>query len=427
MKRIAIVGSGISGLSAAYLLSADNQVTVFEKDSRLGGHTATRDINIDGSTIAIDTGFIVFNDRTYPRFLALLDKIGIDRQPTEMSFSVQNQRTGLEYNGHNLDTLFAQRRNVLSPSFWGLVRDILRFNKRCKQLYASHYIPDITLGNFLQQEGFSQHFSEHYILPMGAAIWSSSLVEMEAFGLPFFIRFFENHGLLDIKNRPQWYVIPGGSRAYIKPLTAPFKQQIQLNSQIQHIERHTDGITLTMADGTDQQFDELVLACHSDQALALLGDNATATERDILGAIPYSANSVVLHTDTRLLPQKVKAWAAWNYRLMADRERPASVTYNMNLLQGLQSEQTYCVTLNQDEAIDPEKIIERFVYHHPVFNTSSIVAQKRRSEICGQHHTHFAGAYWYNGFHEDGVHSACDIARRFNASIELDRAGTTHS
>ncbi|MDF1623198.1 MAG: FAD-dependent oxidoreductase [Pseudohongiella nitratireducens] len=427
MKKIAIIGSGISGLSAAYLLSTDHEVTVFEKDSRLGGHTATMDVNFDGDQLAVDTGFIVFNNRTYPRFLALLDKIGMGRQPTEMSFSVQNKQTGLEYNGHNLSTLFAQRRNLLSPGFWQLIRDILRFNKRCKQLYASDNIADITLGQFLRQEGFSRNFCEHYILPMGAAIWSSSLAETEEFGLPFFIRFFENHGLLDIKNRPQWYVIPGGSRAYIEPLTAAFKQNIKLNSCIKKVERGSDGVTLTMTDGQQEQFDELVFACHSDQALMLLGDNATEAERDILGAIPYSANSVVLHTDISLLPKKRKAWAAWNYQLLADRQRPSSVTYNMNILQGIDSRHTYCVTLNQDDSIDDSKIIQKFVYHHPVFNTSSLAAQQRRAEICGQNHTHYVGAYWYNGFHEDGVHSACDIAERFDSSIRLDSTGAGSS
>ncbi len=427
MKRIAIIGSGISGLSAAYLLSFDNEVTVFEKDSRLGGHTATVDVENGRESLAVDTGFIVFNNRTYPRFMALLDKIGVGRQPTEMSFSVQNRATGLEYNGHNLDTLFAQRKNLLSPRFWMLVRDILRFNKRCKQLHTEANIPDITLGEFLHKEKFSTYFSEHYILPMGAAIWSSSLAEMEKFGLPFFIRFFENHGLLDIKNRPQWYVIPGGSRSYIEPLTASFKERIRLNTTIERIERREHGVQLTLAGGDTESYDELVMACHSDQALALLGENATASEREILGAIPYSANSVVLHTDTTLLPRHSKAWASWNYQLQPDRNRPASVTYNMNILQGIDSEQTYCVTLNQDESINPDSILNRFVYQHPVFNEKSLAAQTRRPEICGQNHTHYAGAYWYNGFHEDGVHSACDIADRLSSTVRLVTERDTQS
>lgn len=427
MKRIAIVGSGISGLSAAYLLSADHEVTVFEKQNRLGGHTATIDVSTKDGNLAIDTGFIVFNDRTYPCFMSLLEQIGIGRQATEMSFSVQNLQTGLEYNGHNLNTLFAQRRNLFSPTFWQLVREILRFNKRCKQLYAQQQIPDISLGDFLKTEHFSRHFSEHYILPMGAAIWSSSLTEMEQFGLPFFIRFFENHGLLDIKNRPQWYVIPGGSRSYIDPLVASFKDGIRLGSHIQSIQRYEDEVCLTMQDGEEHRFDELILACHSDQALALLGDQATDAERDILGAIPYSENSVVLHTDTSLLPNKTRAWAAWNYQLQQDRDRPASVTYNMNILQGISGAQTYCVTLNQDALIAPEKVIDRFTYAHPVFNTSSLNAQHRRHEICGLNRTHFVGAYWYNGFHEDGVRSACDVAERLSASRSLRSSGDSAS
>ncbi|WP_448211707.1 NAD(P)/FAD-dependent oxidoreductase [Colwellia sp. MEBiC06753] len=417
MKKIAVIGSGIAGLTSAYLLSKKHQVTVFEKNNYIGGHTATIDVDYQGEQLAIDTGFIVFNDKTYPNFLKLLDAIGVGKQPTEMSFSVHNLLTGFEYNGHNIDTLFAQRRNIFKPRFWQLIREILRFNKQCKALYASGLNEqNQTLGEFLANNQYSSFFCEHYILPMGAAIWSSSVAEMEAFELKFFIQFFNNHGLLNIADRPQWYVIPGGSRQYIKPLTKTFADHIKLNTNIDYVERFEDQVTLTFADGTKQVFDEVVFACHSNQALALLKD-ATLEEKQVLGNIPYTPNSVVLHTDIRLLPKRKKAWASWNYQLSNDRERPASVTYNMNILQQLSSNHTYCVTLNQDNDIDPAKVIGKFTYDHPVFNVSSMKAQQQRNQICGKQHTHFVGAYWYNGFHEDGVRSAVDVAKRFDCQL----------
>jgi predicted NAD/FAD-binding protein len=418
VKNIAVIGSGISGLTAAYLLSKKHNVTVLEKNDYIGGHTATVEIDDSGQPLNVDTGFIVFNDRTYPLFLKLMAELGMGKQKTTMSFSVNNLQTGLEYNGHNLNTLFAQRKNLLSPQFIGLIREILRFNKSCQQLYSSGMAGNTeTLGDFLVREGFSQFFAEHYILPMGAAIWSSSLQEMEAFELRFFIRFFQHHGLLDIQNRPQWYVIPGGSKQYIEPLTAPFADRIKLNTSIKSVSRNSNGITIDFDNDASEHFDEVIFACHSDEALALLAD-ANAQEQAVLGAIPYRANSVILHTDCNMLPKSKRAWAAWNYQLDGDRERPASVTYNMNMLQGLNASRTYCVTLNQDDAIAQSKILRRFTYHHPVFNLESIAAQTRRAEICGINNTHFTGACWYNGFHEDGVRSAVDVAKRFSCYLE---------
>lgn len=418
MKRIAIIGAGVSGLTAAYLLSKKHQVSVFEKSANIGGHTATVDVEVDKKWYAIDTGFIVFNNKTYPNYLALLDEIGVGKQETQMSFSVHNSDTGLEYNGHNLDTLFAQRRNIFNPKFWWLVKEILRFNKLCKQSYkAKNYDDTLTLGDFLRGNKFSDFFSEHYILPMGAAIWSSSLAQTQKFQFHFFVQFFNNHGLLNIADRPQWYVIPGGSRSYLAPLCQSFADNIHLNVDITAITRKNNAVQLYFADGAVQTFDEVVLACHSDQTLALLED-ATELEQDILSGIPYSENSVVLHTDKRLLPKREKAWASWNYQLSAQRNKPASVTYNMNILQGLTTEHTFCVTLNQREDIDPSKILREFTYHHPVFSMSTIAAQSRRQQICGKQHTHFAGAYWYNGFHEDGVRSAVDVAQRFDCYLQ---------
>lgn len=417
MKNIAVIGSGISGLTSAYLLSEKHNVTVFEKNDYLGGHTATVDIEYQGENQTIDTGFIVFNDRTYPNFLRLLFQINIGKQPTEMSFSVHNTQTGLEYNGHTLSTLFAQRSNLFNPKFWSLIFQIIRFNKACKRAYASNdYDLNLTLGDFLKDNNFNDYFAQHYILPMGAAIWSSSLDEMQQFQFKFFVQFFNHHGLLNIADRPQWYVIPGGSRSYINPLIEPFKDNIKLNATIKSVTRLNDKVQILFADESEQEFDEVVFACHSDQSLALLGD-ASVDEKRILGDIAYSANEVVLHTDIAMLPKRRKAWASWNYQLSDNRSKPASVTYNMNILQGLNSEHTYCVTLNQTDDIAPEHILRKFTYHHPVFNLNSLRGQSQRKKICGVNHTHFAGAYWYNGFHEDGVKSAVDVAARFDCEL----------
>lgn len=417
MKKIAIIGSGISGLTSAYLLSQKHKVSVFEKNDYIGGHTATVDIKIKQQEYSIDTGFIVFNNKTYPRFLKLLSQLKLRPQETEMSFSVKNQNTGLEYNGHSLSTLFAQKRNLFKPTFWKLILDILRFNKTCKQLFSEDSIPlDLTLGEFLDNENFNDYFCQHYILPMGAAIWSTSLNEMRQFELGFFIRFFHHHGLLNVSDRPQWYVIPGGSREYIAPLIAKFKDHIELNSKIKSVSRESDKARLHFEDGTTQEFDEVVFACHSDQALALLAD-PTPQETEILGDIQYQNNDVVLHTDINLLPKRKAAWASWNYQLDGNFDRQASVTYNMNILQRLAAKETFCVTLNQSEQIASEKVIRKFTYAHPVFNQACIAAQQKRSTICGVNHTHFAGAYWYNGFHEDGVRSATDLGERFGISL----------
>lgn len=429
MKNIAIIGSGISGLTTAYLLAKKHKVTVFEKSAHIGGHTATVDVEVAGKSYAIDTGFIVFNNKTYPNFLALLDEIGVGKKEAEMSFSVHNTKTKLEYNGHNLNTLFAQRRNLFRPKFWGLVKEILRFNKLCKQAYESQKFNEAdTLGDFLIEHDFSQFFAKHYILPMGAAIWSSSLTQMERFQFQFFVKFFHNHGLLNIADRPQWYVIPEGSRSYLSPLCQSFSDSIRVNSHIKFITRNNDKVQLHFSDLTNdtgdlnndvehiEEFDEVVLACHSDQALALLED-PSGEESTILSAMPYSENSVLLHTDISLLPKRKKAWASWNYQLSADRDKPASVTYNMNILQSLNSEHTFCVTLNQRESIAPDKILREFTYHHPIFSLESIGAQQQRKQICGQRHTHYAGAYWHSGFHEDGVRSGVEVAQRFDCFL----------
>ncbi|GLP96962.1 NAD(P)/FAD-dependent oxidoreductase [Paraferrimonas sedimenticola] len=417
-QRIAIIGSGISGLTAAYCLNREHDIQLFEANDYLGGHTATIDLTYQDKDYAIDTGFIVFNDRTYPNFEKLIGQLGVEALPTEMSFSVQNLNSGLEYNGHSLSTLFAQKRNLLSPKFWGFLNEIIRFNRTAKQAFAHGQIdPQQTLGDFLEQHKFSDFFCEHYILPMGAAIWSSTLGAMKAFSLLFFIRFFENHGLLNIADRPQWYVIKGGSKQYIKPLIKGFEDKIRLNTPVKSVARREEGVTIALANGEVHQFDQVVFACHSDQALRLLSDPSDA-EQALLSAMEYRSNEVVLHTDEGLLPNAKAAWAAWNYRLSGSSTQLAAVTYNMNILQRLpEGTPTFCVTLNQTNSINPDKILASFDYAHPVFNQASMQAQGQRAQICGQNHTHFCGAYWYNGFHEDGVRSALDVVKRFG--IEL--------
>ncbi|WP_028773826.1 NAD(P)/FAD-dependent oxidoreductase [Shewanella waksmanii] len=417
MKKIAIVGSGISGLTCAYLLDKQYEVTVFEKNHYVGGHTATVDIEHNGQDYAIDTGFIVFNDRTYPNFNRLLEQLNISGQKTQMSFSVFNMASGFEYNGHTVNTLFAQRRNIFKPRFWRLILEIIKFNKLCKHVFHNQeYTEGDTLGAFLKQHGFSDFFSEHYILPMGAAIWSTSLKEMKQFELAFFIKFFFNHGLLNITDRPQWYVVPGGSREYVTALLATLSKPVVTGVDLATINRDDDGVELVFKSGVTQRFDEVIMACHSDQALALLNQPSDDEQR-ILGGIPYSENHVVLHTDVSLLPRRRLAWASWNYQLDSNNQRPACVTYNMNILQGFDSRDTFCVTLNQTEQIDPDKILRQFVYHHPTLNQHTVACQQQRNTICGQNNTHFVGAYWYNGFHEDGVRSALDVTRRFGLSL----------
>ena len=414
--KIAIIGSGIAGLTCAYLLNRRHAITLFEAESWVGGHTHTVPVSLDGQHYAIDTGFIVFNDWTYPNFIHLLRQLGVRYQPTEMSFSVHDPRSGVEYNGNNLNSLFAQRSNLLSPRFWGMLQDILRFNREAlRDLEEGRIAADLTLGQYLQQNGYGQRFIDHYIVPMGAAIWSMSLEGMLGFPLQFFVRFFRNHGLLSVSDRPQWYVIEGGSSAYVEPLTRDFLQHIRSNCPVQRIERDASGVTVHSAAGSER-FDKVVLACHSDQALALLAKPSEA-EQQILGALPYAENDVVLHTDTRLLPRRPLAWASWNYRLGGPRQQPAAVTYNMNILQGIKAPQTFCVSLNQSEAIAPDKVLARFRYAHPQYSLAGIAAQARWEEIHGVQHSYYCGAYWANGFHEDGVVSALRVASAFGEQL----------
>ncbi len=427
--KIAIIGTGVSGLTSAYLLSQKHDVTVYEADDRIGGHTATKNIEYQGKTYAVDTGFIVFNDWTYPHFQKLMAKLKVDSQKTDMGFSVSCEQSGLEYSGNNLDTLFAQRRNIFSLTHWAMIRDILRFNKEAPLAVAeASAIDATTLGEYLEKHHYSDVFIDKYLIPMGAAIWSASTSVMKQFPLQFFVKFFINHGLLSVNHRPQWHVLKGGSQAYLKPLTEKFSDRIRLSSPIKSVIRKEDNtresgfeITVETLSGEKESFDHVIIAAHSDQALTMLGEEASQQETDILGAIAYRDNDVVLHTDEALLPKVKKTWSSWNYRILGDsnddQDEPPVLTYNMNILQGLEAPCTFCVTLNKTDAIDPQKIIGRYSYAHPVFSVEAVKAQQRWEEINGVSNTWFCGAYWFNGFHEDGVKSAVRIAEKFDIHL----------
>ncbi|NRB55720.1 MAG: FAD-dependent oxidoreductase [Salinicola sp.] len=417
-QRIAVIGSGIAGMTAAHYLSRRHQVSLFEADSRLGGHTATLDVDTGTERHAIDTGFIVYNDRTYPLFEALMDSLGVPGQATEMSFSVHESGRDFEYNGHTLTSLFAQRRNLLRPRFYRLLNDIVRFNRRAtRDFLADRLSPTLTLGDYLAGEDYGEDFQRRYLLPMGGAIWSASEAGMRDFPARFFVRFFHHHGLLSLTDRPQWRTIKGGSRTYIAPLTEPYRERIHLSTPVVGLARDDGGVSLHTAAG-ERHFDQVVFACHSDQALAILGGQASRAERDVLGAIGYRRNSVVLHTDTGMLPRRRRAWASWNYRLDGrDAEACVPVTYNMNILQRLKSDTTFCVTLNDEESIDPARVLGRHEYAHPQFTLSAQQAQARHGEISRvSRRTHFCGAYWRNGFHEDGVWSALRVVEAIDGS-----------
>lgn len=407
----AIIGSGISGLGCAYRLAmAGEPVTVFESADLIGGHTATKRVTVTSGEYDVDTGFIVYNDWTYPQFIALMDELRVKNQPTTMGFSVSDEINGLEYAGNNLNTLFAQRRNLLSPSFIGMVREILRFNDvAIADLEAGRLQSGETLQHYLQRHRFSEFFRRNYLISMASAIWSANFEESLNFPAEFFVRFFKNHGLLQIKNRPQWRVLKGGSQSYLSPLCAPFAENIRTACEVISIQRiHNAAPQLRTREGEELVFDDIVIAAHADEALRLLSD-ADTKESTILSALPYSENEVVLHTDTRLLPKRRLAWSSWNYRLR-DKNDQATLTYNMNILQGIESPETFCVTLNDTASIDPTSILGEYRYAHPQFTIAGIRAQEQWAEINGPRNTWFCGAYWRNGFHEDGLFSGNRVA-----------------
>ncbi len=413
--KIGIIGSGISGMTAAYYLSRQHDITVFEADSHIGGHTNTIDVEHRGQHFAVDTGFIVFNDRTYPNFIRLLSEIGVASQPTSMTFSVQCESTGLEYRGADLGGLFAQKRNYLRPSFYYLLSEILRFNRNIERLLEP-LDPDISVADFFAKHRFGEGFRKQFFLPMASAIWSCPNSKVEKFPLRFIVDFYHHHGLLSVNDRPQWRVIRGGSQQYMRALVRQTKANVLVNTPITRVVRNEDSVLLTTKGGDSREFDHVIFACHSDQALRILGNEATEKEREILGAFPYERNVAILHTDRRLLPKSRRAWACWNYHLPRIESSKATVTYNMNLLQGIECEDTFCVSLNCEDRVEPTKILRSIEYHHPVFTTARRAMQTRHHDLIDVRRTSFVGAYWGNGFHEDGVVSALAVCQKLDQS-----------
>ncbi len=415
--KFAIIGSGISGLTAAYLLNRNHDITVYESNDYVGGHTHTHDIVLNGKKWAVDTGFIVYNERTYPNFIKLLDQLKVERQLTSMGFSVKSSQKDLEYAGHSINALFAQRSNILRPSFIRMLRSILRFNSE-----AEHHLDNleefVTLGDYLSLYNYPEEFINDFIIPMGAAIWSTKPVNMMKMPAIFFIQFFRNHGLLAVKNRPNWWVIKGGSKCYVEKMTISFNDKIRIATPVKKVKRNERSIEVIYGKTAQESetFDAVIFATHSDQALSLL-EKPSVQEVKILEALQYQKNEALLHLDESILPKRKLAWASWNYLLDQNPEEPVALTYNMNILQSLNSDHTFCVTLNNHDAIDPSKVIKKIIYYHPLYTVDAIKAQNRKHEISGQKNTYYCGAYWYNGFHEDGVVSALDVCEHFGEKL----------
>jgi len=409
--RIAIIGTGVSGLVTAHLLQDRHDITVFEARDRIGGHVNTIAIEErSGRLRSVDTGFIVYNETNYPLFTKLMSDLGVATQPSNMSFGVRSDAARLEYSSASFTTLFAQRRNLFNPGYIRMLRDILRFNRDAAPAILNGAAA-LTLGEYIETTDLSPRLAEHYLMPMGSALWSIPGGRVLEMPVEFFVRFFENHGMLTVNNQPEWRVIEGGSARYVEALATPFRDRVRTSTPVRRVERHHAHVTV---DG--EAFDHVVFACHSDQALSILADPNRA-EREVLAALPFQENDVVLHTDTSVLPRSKRAWASWNYKVGADPEAPATVTYNMNKLQTLDADPTYCVTLNDTESIDPETILYRTQLSHPMYTLEGMAAQKRHEEISGHGHTHYCGAYWGFGFHEDGVRSAATVAKRFGGAL----------
>ncbi len=413
--KIAIIGTGISGMVTAYLLSESHEVTVFEKNDYIGGHTHTVDVEAGANSYPVDTGFIVFNEVTYPNFVKLLRRLDVPWKDSRMSFSLRCDQTGLEFCPSSLDSLFAQRRNLLRPAFYRMVMDIFRFRGGALKLLET-LDDQVTLADYLEREKYSSLFVEKFILPMGAAIWSADPLRFRQFPARYFVEFFHNHGFLRARNQPQWLVVQGGSRNYVEKLVKPFAGNIRLNSPVVSIKRGDDHVEVQSPAGGTERFDAVVLAVHSDEALALLSDPSDA-EREVLSAIPYQENMTVLHTDSTLLPRLRKCWAAWNYYVPRESRERVALTYDMNILQGLEAPVEFCVTLNRQEEIDPAKAVRKILYGHPVFTPAGRSAQGRRDEISGIRSTYYCGAYWSYGFHEDGVKSALAVCKHFGKGL----------
>jgi predicted NAD/FAD-binding protein len=414
--KIAIVGAGISGLTVAHLLHLGHDIAVFEAGDYAGGHTNTVRVDTAYETHHVDTGFIVFNDRNYPNFERLLERIGVPWQPSEMSFAVSDESGDFEYASTSANGLFAKRAHLAAPWFHRMLADVVRFQRAARDLLTAGE-PGPSLGHWVEALGVSRPFIDRVIVPQASAVWSADPRQMWTFPARFLAEFFHNHGMLGLRDRPQWRTVRGGSARYVEALIRPFADRVRLSTPVEAIHRHDDHVLVKARGGEAERFDEVVLATHSDQALAMLAD-PTDREHELLAAIPYQPNEAVLHTDSRMLPRRRRAWASWNYHLLAEPPGKTTVTYHMNRLQSLRSETQFCVTLNRTDAIDPDAVIRTIEYSHPVYTAAGAAAQGRHAEISGRdRRTHFCGAYWGWGFHEDGVASGLRVAARFGARL----------
>jgi len=409
MSRIAVIGSGIAGMSAAWLLSRKHEVWLYERESRLGGHTHTHIIQTSLGPRSIDTGFIVHNDRTYPNLLRLLNDLGVERQKSDMSFAVSDTQSGMEYSSRGLGGFFATHSNLMRPALYRLFLSIVRFNRESTQHLKEGIPLEMTLGEYLERYQFGTDLARFYLYPMASAVWSTSLEDIEKFPASTLLQFFMNHGFLTVNNHPQWYAIKGGSSSYIQPLTQPYRDRVATNARIKKVCGVDQGATIHFEAGEEQQFDEVVFACGGPQAMQLIGD-PTAVEKHVLSSFKTTRNTAVLHTDERLLPRAKAARASWNYRL-DERSGTATVTYHMNRLQSLDTPEHYCVTLNDSGMIDPDRVLRTLEYDHPLYTVEAVRAQARWAEVSGVRHLHFCGAYWLYGFHEDGFNSAIRVAK----------------
>jgi len=409
------VGAGIAGLTAARLLHGRGEITLFEAAGYLGGHANTIRVDTPNETHHVDTGFIVFNDRNYPNFERLLRGLAVEWQPSEMSFSVSDADGAFEYSSSSPNALFANRRHLVTPAFHRMVGDLWRFQRAARVLLEGTD-DRLSMRDWLEQQRFSSEFIDRLIVPQVSAVWSADPRQLWSFPARFLAEFFDNHGMLGFRRRPRWRAIAGGSARYVEALTAPFGHRIRLRAPVRAISRADDHVLVSVGGAEPMRFDHVVLATHSDQALVLLAD-ASQREREILSAIPYQSNEAVLHTDVRLLPRRRRAWASWNYHLFDEPPARTTVTYHMNRLQSLSAEREFCVTLNQTARIDPDTVIKRIEYAHPVYTPGGVRAQARVAEISGWRRTHFCGAYWGWGFHEDGVRSALRVGAAFGARL----------
>lgn len=420
--KIAIIGSGISGLSAAYYLDSEHEITIYEAEEYIGGHTHTVPVYEGSNTIWIDTGFIVCNPKNYPNFLKFIDELSVSLQKSSMSFSVSSLVNGLEYNGTSFNSLFAQRKNFFNIDFLRMLKDIVAFNKEAKNLItADNY--SLSLQQLINNLKLSNYFKNYYLLPMISAIWSNDQSAALLMPAIFVCRFLNNHGMLNINDRPQWYSICGGSHTYVKSIVSKIKAKILTNTPAINIMRTQSGVVIQTVNGSEI-FDKVIIATHSNQALRLLQDPSKA-ESSVLSAMNYQTNEVVLHTDINLLPRNRQAWASWNYKILSLSQDKLCVTYNMNILQDLNCSQTYCLSLNQTAQIDPTKILYKFVYSHPIYNNEMINAQSKYSSISGVNNTYYCGAYWGNGFHEDGLNSGLKVVEQIKEETRCAAQFTT--